>query len=237
MTTERRRYFRIEEQALIKYRVIQEDMLDEERKFIFLNEIKVENVHAALVGIDLRLQDLLSALRRENKLVAEAVDLLNRKLTLLERVVALEHPYGTTSEYREHDPTQVNISGGGVSLTQRNGVLADLRTSKEHGQSNFNNPGLLLFGVGTDLDLLPEFRLSMKTFAKTMSSSPTCTSRISPNWASCHSSPRFITGTANQGTRSLTTTTSWNGPRKSVENGWMPIRKESKSNRSETLRM
>ena len=116
MTTERRRYFRIAERALIKYRVIQEDMLDEERKFIFLNEIKVENVHAALVGIDLRLQDLLSALRRENKLVAEAVDLLNRKLTLLERVVALEHPYGARSEYREHDPTQVNISGGGVSL-------------------------------------------------------------------------------------------------------------------------
>ncbi|MFQ5763761.1 MAG: hypothetical protein ACE5GT_02430, partial [Rhodospirillales bacterium] len=52
------------------------------------------------------------------------------------------------------------VGGGGVTLTQRNGVLADLRTSKEHGQSNFNNPGLLLFGIGTDMDLLPEFRLS-----------------------------------------------------------------------------
>lgn len=53
------------------------------------------------------------------------------------------------------------VGGGGVSLTQRNGVLASLRTSKEHGQSNFNNPGLLLFGLGADMDLLPEFRLSM----------------------------------------------------------------------------
>ncbi|MFP6726935.1 MAG: hypothetical protein VCB63_08815, partial [Alphaproteobacteria bacterium] len=52
------------------------------------------------------------------------------------------------------------IGGGGVALTQRNGVLASLRTSKEHGQSNFNNPGLLLYGMGGDLDLLPELRLS-----------------------------------------------------------------------------
>jgi hypothetical protein len=116
MTTERRRYFRIEERALIKYRVIQEDMLDEERKFIFLNEIKVENLHAALLGIDLRLQDLVAAIRRENKLAAEAIDLINRKLTLIERVVSLESSLAGGSEYREHQPTQVNLSGGGVAL-------------------------------------------------------------------------------------------------------------------------
>lgn len=52
------------------------------------------------------------------------------------------------------------IGGGGVALTQRNGVLASLRTSKEHGQSNFNNPGLLLIGVGADFDILPELRFS-----------------------------------------------------------------------------
>ncbi len=52
------------------------------------------------------------------------------------------------------------VGGGGVALTQRNGVLASLRTSKEHGQSNFNNPGLILYGVGGDFDLLPELRVS-----------------------------------------------------------------------------
>ena len=52
------------------------------------------------------------------------------------------------------------IGGGGVNLTQRNGVLADLRSSKEHGQSNFNNPGVVLIGIGVDMDLLPELRLS-----------------------------------------------------------------------------
>lgn len=52
------------------------------------------------------------------------------------------------------------IGGGGVALTQRNGVLASLRTSKEHGQSNFVNPGLFLLGFGTDFDILPELRIS-----------------------------------------------------------------------------
>jgi len=38
-------------------------------------------------------------------------------------------------------------------------VLASLRTSREHGQSNFTNPGLHLFGIGADFDIRPELRL------------------------------------------------------------------------------
>jgi hypothetical protein len=52
------------------------------------------------------------------------------------------------------------IGGGGVAVTQRNGVLAELRSSKEHGQSNFNNPGIMLIGGGADFDILPELRFS-----------------------------------------------------------------------------
>jgi hypothetical protein len=52
------------------------------------------------------------------------------------------------------------IGGGGVGLTQPNGVLASLRSSKDEGQSNFINPGLELIGVGADFDLLPELRMS-----------------------------------------------------------------------------
>lgn len=52
------------------------------------------------------------------------------------------------------------IGGGGVTLAGRNGLLPSLRSSKEQGQSNFINPGLLLIGIGFDADLLPELRLS-----------------------------------------------------------------------------
>jgi hypothetical protein len=52
------------------------------------------------------------------------------------------------------------IGGGGVAISQRNGMLPDLRPSKEQGQSNFDNPGLRLLGVGADFDLTPQSRLS-----------------------------------------------------------------------------
>lgn len=52
------------------------------------------------------------------------------------------------------------IGGGGVTLSTRNGVLTNLRTSKEHGQSNFTNPGTQLVGLGADFDLLPTLRWS-----------------------------------------------------------------------------
>jgi hypothetical protein len=52
------------------------------------------------------------------------------------------------------------VGGGGVALATRNGVLNSLRSSKDEGQSNFENPGILLAGIGVDLDLLPTLRLS-----------------------------------------------------------------------------
>lgn len=52
------------------------------------------------------------------------------------------------------------IGGGGVTLSPRNGLIPDLRSSKEHGQSNFVNPGLQLVGGGADFDVLPQLRLS-----------------------------------------------------------------------------
>jgi hypothetical protein len=51
------------------------------------------------------------------------------------------------------------IGGGGVALSGRNGVLASLRSSKDQGQSNFVNPGLMLLGAGADADLTPEVRM------------------------------------------------------------------------------
>lgn len=51
------------------------------------------------------------------------------------------------------------IGGGGVTISGRNGLLPSLRSSKEQGQSNFVNPGLILLGGGLDLDLTPEVRM------------------------------------------------------------------------------
>ena len=52
------------------------------------------------------------------------------------------------------------VGGGLVGLSSRNGVLADLRSSKDEGQSNFNNPGTVLAGGGTDVDVTPTVRVT-----------------------------------------------------------------------------
>ena len=56
----------------------------------------------------------------------------------------------------------IPFAGGGrvISINGRNGILNSLRSSKEEGQSNFNNPGTILLGVGADFDLSPEVRVS-----------------------------------------------------------------------------
>jgi hypothetical protein len=56
----------------------------------------------------------------------------------------------------------IPFAGGGraVSINGRNGILNSLRSSKEQGQSNFNNPGTVLLGAGADFDLTPQWRVS-----------------------------------------------------------------------------
>jgi hypothetical protein len=56
----------------------------------------------------------------------------------------------------------IPFAGGGraISINGRNGILNSLRSSKEQGQSNFNNPGTILLGTGADFDLTPTTRLS-----------------------------------------------------------------------------
>ena len=65
---------------------------------------------------------------------------------------------GADTSYWIRQPVPL-IGGGGVALSGRNGILNSLRSSKEQGQSNFLNPGTILYGAGVDLDVLPELRL------------------------------------------------------------------------------
>jgi hypothetical protein len=56
----------------------------------------------------------------------------------------------------------IPFAGGGrvIGINGRNGVLNSLRSSKEEGQSNFNNPGTVLLGGGADFDVTPELRVT-----------------------------------------------------------------------------
>ncbi len=47
----------------------------------------------------------------------------------------------------------------GVRLVNDRSLVPDLRSSKTQGQSNFTNPGLLLFNLGFDADITPKLRM------------------------------------------------------------------------------
>lgn len=58
--------------------------------------------------------------------------------------------------YRE----AVKLPGTGLNLTNRFSLVPDLRSSKEQGQANFVNPGLLLFNGGVDAKITPKLKAS-----------------------------------------------------------------------------
>lgn len=51
------------------------------------------------------------------------------------------------------------IGGGGVNLVNRNSLYPSLTTGRQEGQANFVNPGLRLYNVGADFEILPELKL------------------------------------------------------------------------------
>ena len=52
----------------------------------------------------------------------------------------------------------IRLTGTGVALVAPDSFLPNLRSSKEEGQANFVNPGILLFNAGADFNLTPKIR-------------------------------------------------------------------------------
>lgn len=52
----------------------------------------------------------------------------------------------------------IGLGGTSVNLKQDDSLVPDLRSSKIEGQANFDNPGLFLAGIGTEMDLTPKLR-------------------------------------------------------------------------------
>jgi hypothetical protein len=63
---------------------------------------------------------------------------------------------GGIFSYWQRQPIKLD----GVNLKNKESLLPDVRSSKTQGQSNFNNPGLLLVNFGLDLDLTPKLRMT-----------------------------------------------------------------------------
>ena len=116
MSDDRRRFFRIEDYAFVSYRVIAPDDLEEQRRLVVEDEARPTNLQATLLGIELRLQDAIDAVRTADKVVASALELMNRKIALLERVVSLESVREEGGQISRQEPVKVNLSGGGMGM-------------------------------------------------------------------------------------------------------------------------
>lgn len=87
-------------------------------------------------------------------------DPLDDKATGYDAIFETPQFAGSDTSYWNRQPVPL-VGGGRVTLSGRNAILNSLRSSKEEGQSNFTNPGLILAGVGVDMDLTPELRFSV----------------------------------------------------------------------------
>lgn len=119
MSTERRRYFRIDDNALIKYRGLAPAELDAARAQMVAHHVQADNLRTALEPLDARLAEMMPALRRESRVLAEAIELINRKLGLLGAALATSHNVEGDEARDEHQPLTVNLSGGGMALSAR----------------------------------------------------------------------------------------------------------------------
>ena len=62
-------------------------------------------------------------------------------------------------EFSFFNRESIRLTGTGVALNSPDSFLPDLRSSKDEGQSNFNNPGLYLYNAGLDAKLLQTLKL------------------------------------------------------------------------------
>ena len=55
---------------------------------------------------------------------------------------------------------EIRLTGTAVALNQRFSLNPSLRSSKDEGQANFVNPGLMIFNAGFDAELTPRLKAS-----------------------------------------------------------------------------
>lgn len=109
---ERREYFRIDDTVSLKYRVIQTQDAEDEMHKARQGYAQLAELKSALACIDARLDDIQTQLHQTNPLVADMLDILNKKIAIHEKLLGFE-------EYNDNvlSPAQhVNISGSGVAF-------------------------------------------------------------------------------------------------------------------------
>jgi len=113
---ERRRYYRITDDVILNYREVSSEVMAHGIEQMKTSRMGRAQLQSALLGMDLRLQELIAQIGRAREDFAEVLDLLNKKVSLLERMMNVWIDDRDTEQVVESNPCEVTLSAGGVSF-------------------------------------------------------------------------------------------------------------------------
>lgn len=122
---DRRQYYRINDKVSLNYKVVQTADAGEEINRAKRGYAELADLRNALSCIDARMDDITSELKKDFPLIAELTTLINKKITLHERMMGFD-------EYDDHimNPArEVNLSANGVAFEAETPLVegSDLR--------------------------------------------------------------------------------------------------------------
>ncbi len=113
---ERRRYYRINDDVILRYRQVSEEVMQEGIHRLKSNRLGRSQLRHALLGMEARIQEMIVSIGRARPDFAEVLDLINKKTSLLERMVETL-PLETGDDHLTEAPScSVSLSAGGLSF-------------------------------------------------------------------------------------------------------------------------
>jgi hypothetical protein len=120
-SAERRKYYRINDVVLLRYEIVSDDPTAEQAQGE-TGGLEI-NTGSLLAEIDRELNKAINTVWREKPAVAQALGLLNRKLS----IVASQALDYEESDVHSYDNTRVNLSGCGIAFECREAIAPDTR--------------------------------------------------------------------------------------------------------------
>jgi len=112
---ERRRYYRITDHVILKFQQVDEASAKAGMARLQSDRMGRDQLRHALLGMESRLLDLITQIGRARPDFAEVLGLLNKKISLVERLV--DATIGDSGEdILDNLPSEVNLSGAGVAF-------------------------------------------------------------------------------------------------------------------------
>jgi len=109
--TERRRYYRIDDNAMLSYQVVPPEQVERTLARFRTGPSDRFSLSASYVGNDIAMTETLSRIRAEQPLVATYLEGLERKMNLLAHLVMTMN-----DDFDDYPTRRVNLSGGGVAF-------------------------------------------------------------------------------------------------------------------------